>query len=113
MYSEGNNKSKISRRKLGIQIIGGGTDTINDKLGASEHDGGITPLIISPFLRKKSHLGGQNVVFERDSNINGSDTPQDTCKNNIGSFPFQKDAYIGNNTPGIRGSNLGLNCSAF
>lgn len=81
MYSEGNNKSKMGRRQIGIQIIGGGQDALNDKLGASEIDGGITPTIISPFLRKKHHLGGQNVVFERDSNMNGSDTPQDTNKN--------------------------------
>jgi hypothetical protein len=76
MYSEGNNKSKRSRKQLGIQIIGGGIDNIT-KLGISDNGGGITPTIISPFLRVKGHLGGQNVVFEGDSNRNGSDTPQD------------------------------------
>jgi hypothetical protein len=88
MYSEGNNKNKRSRKQLGIQIIGGETDTINDKLGISDNGGGITPTIISPFLRKKGHLGGQNVVFERDSNKNGSDTPQDTRKSNMSGFQF-------------------------
>lgn len=88
MYSEGNNKSKRSRKQLGIQIIGGGIDTNNDKLGISDNGGGITPTIISPFLRKKGPLDGQNVVFERDSNKNGSDTPKDTRKTNIGGFQF-------------------------
>jgi hypothetical protein len=49
MYSEGNGKR--NRKNLGIQIIGGGPETNNDKFGASVQDGGITPTNISPLFQ--------------------------------------------------------------
>lgn len=104
MYSEGNGKR--SRKNLGIQIIGGGPETNNDRLGASVLDGGLTPTMISPLFKKKRHLGGQNVVFDRDSNC---ETPNEENRRNP--FSFNKLPSNGNITPGLRpsGFSLGVN----
>jgi hypothetical protein len=111
MYSEGNGKR--NRKNLGIQIIGGGPETNNDKFGASVLDGGITPTNISPLFQKKRHLGGQNVVvFDRDSNNNNCETPQDGRSHaNLSTFHFQKLLINGggNITPGLKPSTFGLN----
>jgi hypothetical protein len=75
MYSELGN-GKRNRKNLGIQIIGAGPETNNDKIEDSIQDGGITPTNISPMFHNKRHLGGQNVVvFDRDSNNNNCETP--------------------------------------
>jgi hypothetical protein len=112
MYSEGNGKR--NRKALGIQIIGGGPETNNDNNGASVLEGGITPTNISPLFQKKRHLGGQNVVFDRDSNNNNCETPQDgRSQANLNSFQFNKLLIMGGNTPGLKPSSFsGLN-SAF
>ena len=86
MYSEGNGKRM--RKNLGIEIIGGGPETNNDKFGASVLDGGITPDNVSPLFQNKRHLGGQNVVvFDRDSNNNNCETPLDNrSRTNLSNF---------------------------